>query len=77
MPSPDDAGQPTLPPQANKPTEAEKKDHPTRYIAKGKILFGGVEEEVDIDTETTPNANGGYDTRVRLPRVPIAAVSNN
>jgi hypothetical protein len=77
MPTPPvNPGPPTLPPQANKPTEQEKKDHPTRHLSKGKIMFGDREEEVDIDTETTPNATGGYDTVVRLPRIPISAVKN-
>ena len=77
MPQPVNPGPPQLPPQANKPTETEKVDHPTRHLSKAKIMFGNVEEEVDIDTVTTPNANGGYDTTVTLPRVPIQAVRHN
>ena len=62
--------------QKDKPTEEEKKDHKTIHASKAKIRFGGVEEEVDIITETDPNANGGYDTKVHLPRCSISAVKN-
>ena len=59
-----------------KPTENEKKTKKTKHVSKGKIMFGKVEEEVDITTETTPNAGGGYDTVVQLPFCPISAVTN-
>jgi hypothetical protein len=57
-----------------KPTEQDKKAKKTKDVTKGKIRFGEVETEVDITTETTPNANGGYDTVVTLPECPITAV---
>jgi len=56
-----------------KPTEKEKKEKKTKHVSKGKIMFGEVETEVDITTETTPNANGGYDTVISLPECPIVA----
>ena len=56
-----------------KPTEKDKKEKKTSHISKGKINVGGVEQEVDITTETTPNTSGGYDTVVMLPECPIAA----
>jgi len=59
-----------------KPTEKEKKEKKTSHTTKGKIKFGKEEVEIDILTETTPNASGGYDTKVHLPRCPIAAVKN-
>ena len=59
-----------------KPTEKEKKEKKTSHQTKGKIKFGNTEMEVDILTETEPNASGGYDTKVHLPRCPIAAVKN-
>ena len=62
--------------QKDKPTEQDKKDKKTIHATKGKIKFGDVEEDVDIITETEPNANGGYDTKVHLPRCPISAVKN-
>ena len=60
-----------------RPTESEKRARPTRDVAKGKIRVGEVEEEVDIEVETTPNAHGGYDTKVILPTCPLSAVRNN
>ena len=59
-----------------KPTEKDKKDKKTKHTSKAKIMFGKVEHEVDIVTETTPNAAGGYDTVVNLPFCPISAVKN-
>ena len=59
-----------------RPTENDKLTKKTKEKLKAKIKFGDVEEEVDIEVETTPNANGGYDTKVLLPRCPIAAVKN-
>ena len=59
-----------------KPTEKDKKEKATKHVSKGKIMFGDVEQEVDITTETTPNASGGYDTNVILPFCPISAVKN-
>jgi len=59
-----------------KPTEKDKKEKKTKHVSKGKVMFGNVEEEVDIEVETTPNSNGGYDTVVSLPTCPITAVKN-
>ena len=59
-----------------RPTENDKKTKVTKEKCKAKIKFGNIEEEVDIEVETTPNANGGYDTKVILPRCPISAVKN-
>ena len=59
-----------------KPTEKDKKTKKTKHVSKGKIMYGGVEQEIDIEVETTPNANGGYDTMVKLPSCPISAVKN-
>lgn len=69
-------GNPDLPAQANKPTEQEKMDNATKHVSKGKIMFGSVEHDVDITVETTPNTDGGYDTKVFLPMCPISAVKN-
>jgi len=60
-----------------KATEQDKKDKKTKETSKAKIKFGDQELDVDIVTETTPNAAGGYDTVVNLPFCPIAAVKNN
>jgi len=40
---------------------------------KGKINIKGEEVEVDIEVETSPNKNGGYDTKIKLPVSPIGA----
>ena len=58
-----------------KPTEKEKKERETSHVSKGRIVVGGVETEVDITTKTTPNANGGYDTKVLLPECPLASIN--
>jgi hypothetical protein len=58
-----------------KPTEQDKLLKKTKHKSKGKIKFGAVEVAVDITTETTPNAIGGYDTVVRLPECPLSAVN--
>ena len=59
-----------------KPTEKDKKEKKTKDTSKAKIKVGDEEVEVDIVTETTPNASGGYDTVVNLPFCPISAVKN-
>lgn len=65
-----------IPPQANKPTEQQKLNGKTRHKEKGKVMFGPVEEEVDIETFTEPNGSGGYDVIVMLPFCPISSVTN-
>ena len=62
--------------EKDKPSEADKLARKTIHAEKGKIMFGSVEEEVDIITETDPNATGGYDVKVHLPFCPIASVTN-
>ena len=62
--------------EKTKPTEEDKLARKTIHAEKAKIKYGGVEEEVDIITETDPNASGGYDTRVHLPFCPISSVVN-
>jgi len=57
-----------------KPTENDKKTKVTKDVTKGKIRIGNIEQEVDIETVTTPNNDGGYDTVVKLPFCPISAV---
>ena len=61
--------------QANKPTEEEKLARKTIHAEQGKIKYGGVEEDVDIITETEPNASGGYDVKVHVPFCPISSVT--
>jgi hypothetical protein len=56
------------------PTEKEKKEKKTSHKHMGKLLVGGKEIDMEITTETTPNANGGYDTVVQLPQAhPVIA----
>ena len=62
--------------EKDKPSEADKLARKTIHAEKGKIMFGNVEEEVDIITETDPNATGGYDVKVHLPFCPITSVTN-
>lgn len=62
--------------QKDKPTEDEKKTKKTVHVEKGKIMYGSVAQDVDIITETEPNAGGGYDVKVHLPRCPIGSVTN-
>ena len=62
--------------EKDKPSEADKLARKTIHAEKGKIMFGSVEEEVDIITETDPNATGGYDVKVHLPFCPITSVTN-
>ena len=62
--------------EKDKPSEADKLARKTIHAEKGKIMFGSVEEEVDIITETDPNATGGYDVNIHLPFCPIASVTN-
>ena len=60
-----------------KPTEKQKKEKATLEKVKGKIFVKGKELDVDIEVETTPNVNGGYDTVVRVPASPIGARVSN
>ena len=74
MPQPENL--PDLPPQAKKPTEQEKLDHPTKHKHPGKLIVGNEEKTIVITTTTTPNAGGGYDTIVALPSAnPLTAVA--
>jgi hypothetical protein len=50
-----------------RPDENEKKTRPTKEKLQGKMFVKGQEIPMDIDVETTPNASGGYDTKVKLP----------
>lgn len=50
-----------------KPTEQDKLTKKTSHVHKGKVRIGNTETDLDITTETTPNATGGYDTVVQLP----------
>jgi len=40
---------------------------------KGKINIKGEEVEVDMTVETSPNEDGGYDTKIKLPVSPMGA----
>ncbi len=60
-----------------KPTEKDKKEKLTKEKVKGKIWVKGKELDCDIEVETTPNAQGGYDTRVKVPVSPLGAKINN
>lgn len=63
---------PELPAQA--PDEAQKKANPTEHKSVGTFQTAGkfANMKVDVVTKTTPNAQGGYDTRVEMgaPRPP-------
>ena len=60
----------------HKPTEQEKLDGDTSHEEDGTITVGTVNILVKIKTETTPNQNGGYDTKVKIPRaIPVGAVN--
>ena len=50
-----------------KPTEAQKLAKKTTHKHMGKLRIKGQELDMEITTETTPNAGGGYDTLVKLP----------
>lgn len=57
-------------------TEEDKKAKKTLEKRKGKMWVKGKEMEIDITIETTPNASGGYDTKVKLPVNPLGARRN-
>jgi hypothetical protein len=59
-----------------RPTEEEKKTKKTKEKTTGKMHVKGQELDIEIEIETTPNANGGYDTRVKLPVSPLGAKAN-
>ena len=59
-----------------KPSEEEKLAKKTTDVVKGKMHVKGREVDIDITVETTPNANGGYDTKVKVPVCPIGATVN-
>ena len=60
-----------------KPTEQEKLTKKTSNVHKGKLRIGKQEIDMDITTETTPNAGGGYDTVVIMPNsLPIKGQAN-
>lgn len=59
-----------------RPTENEKKTKKTKEKCKGKIVVKGEELDIDIEVETTPNAAGGYDTKIKLPVSPIGSAVN-
>ena len=54
--------------QANKPTEAQKKAKPTEHKTVGVFRTAGnhPDRSVDVVAKTTPNASGGYDTRLEM-----------
>ena len=57
-----------------KPTEQEKRDKKTNHKTVGNLWVGKKKIQVDIETETTPNQAGGYDTNVKIPRpFPVGA----
>jgi len=56
-----------------KPTELEKKEKATSEKIATKMFVKGKEMDVEIEVETKPNANGGYDTKVKIPVCPIGA----
>ena len=59
------------------PTEKEKKEKKTTHKTTGKLHIGNTVRDIEITTETTPNAAGGYDTVVGLPSAfPIGATAN-
>jgi hypothetical protein len=60
---------PELPEAAQeRPTEAQKKAAPTEHKTTGtfKTAGGHPDRKVDVVAKTTPNANGGYDTRLEM-----------
>jgi hypothetical protein len=59
-----------------KPTEKDKKEKEQKWTEKGKMHVKGQELDIDIEVETTPNAQGGYDTKVKLPISPLGAKTN-
>ena len=59
-----------------KPTEKDKKEKKTTHKAMGKIHVGSTTKDIEIITETTPNASGGYDTVVSIPSAfPVSAAA--
>ena len=58
------------------PTEEEKMTKKTFHKCMGKVHIGCNHVDVEINTETTPNKTGGYDTVVKIPSAfPIGAVN--
>lgn len=51
-----------------KPTEQEKKQGKREWESDGKVIVGGITQDVKIKTKTEPNASGGYDTTVIVPQ---------
>ena len=53
--------------------EKDKLKVATSTVVKGKMNVKGEEVEVDMIVETSPNEDGGYDTKIKLPVSPMGA----
>ena len=67
MPCVKDVGREIMPATGTVPTEQEKLTKPTSHVKTGEIYVGDKKTTIEITSETTPNAKGGYDTVVKLP----------
>ena len=56
--------------------EETKLKEKTSEIVKSKMIVKGIETDIEMTVETTPNDKGGYDTKIKLPVSPLGAKAN-
>ena len=59
-----------------RPDENEKKTKKTKETMQGKMSVKGKELDIEIEVETEPNDQGGYNTKLKLPISPLGSKTN-